>query len=182
MGDTAAIRKTAKEYGGTPRILQVTEFEIEKSGIRFPNRFHIEEAYITKSGKKRIRSVLDAVYRDYKFFTVEVETGDDQTTLVKVPPPFLTPPPISLPDRACGPSFDIGEIDGLRRDLQDARDIAQVLVGTPPTIEVQLLQDHVLRRGEFDLGIFEGLEPPGPQEAALVELVALGDHDIDLQA
>jgi hypothetical protein len=75
MGDTAAIRKTAKEYGGTPRILQVTEFEIEKGGIRFPNRFHIEEAYITKSGKKRIRSVLDAVYRDYKFFTVEVETG-----------------------------------------------------------------------------------------------------------
>ncbi len=74
MGDTAAIRKTAKEYGGSPRILQVTEFEIEKSGVRFPNRFHIEEAYITKSGKKRVRSVLDAVYRDYKFFTVSVET------------------------------------------------------------------------------------------------------------
>ena len=74
MGDTEAIRKTAKEYGGTPRILQVTEFEIEKSGVRFPNRFHIEEAYITKSGKKRVRSVLEAVYRDYKFFTVSVET------------------------------------------------------------------------------------------------------------
>ena len=74
MADTEAIRKTAKEYGGTPRILQVTEFEIEKSGVRFPNRFHIEEAYIAKSGKKRVRSVLDAVYRDYKFFTVSVET------------------------------------------------------------------------------------------------------------
>jgi len=74
MGDTEAIRKTAKEYGGTPQILQVTEFEIEKSGVRFPNRFHIEEAYITKAGKKRLRSVLDAVYRDYKFFTVSVET------------------------------------------------------------------------------------------------------------
>ena len=74
MADTEAIRKTAKEYGGTPRILQVTEFEIEKGGVRFPNRFHIEEAYITKSGKKRVRSVLDAVYRDYKFFTVSVET------------------------------------------------------------------------------------------------------------
>ena len=74
MADTEAIRKTAKEYGGTPRILQVTEFEIEKSGVRFPNRFHIEEAYITKSGKKRVRSVLEAVYRDYKFFTVSVET------------------------------------------------------------------------------------------------------------
>ena len=74
MGDTEAIRKTAKEYGGTPRILQITEFGIEKSGVRFPNRFHIEEAYITKSGKKRVRSFLEAVYRDYKFFTVSVET------------------------------------------------------------------------------------------------------------
>lgn len=75
MGDTAAIRKAAKEYKGTPQILQVTEFGIEKNGVRFPSRFHVEEAYIGKKGKRQVHSVLDAVYRDYKFFTVEVETG-----------------------------------------------------------------------------------------------------------
>ena len=75
MENSAAIRETAKELKGSPQIEQVTEFGFEKNGVRFPNRFRIEEAYIEKSGKKRLRSVLDAVYRDYKFFTVEVETG-----------------------------------------------------------------------------------------------------------
>jgi len=75
MEKSPAILETAKELKGTPQILQVTEFGLEKNGVRFPNRFRIEEAYIEKSGKRRLRSVLDAVYRDYKFFTVEVETG-----------------------------------------------------------------------------------------------------------
>jgi hypothetical protein len=75
MGDTAAIRKAAEEYKGTPQILQVTEFGIEKNGVRFPDRFHVEEVYIGKKGKRQVRSVLDAVYRDYRFFTVEVETS-----------------------------------------------------------------------------------------------------------
>jgi hypothetical protein len=73
MENSAAVRKTAKELQGTPQILQITEFGLEKNGIRFPNRFRIEEAYIGKNGKKRLRSVLDAVYRDYKFFTVAVD-------------------------------------------------------------------------------------------------------------
>ena len=73
MENSPAILKTAKELKGTPQILQVTEFELEKNGVRFPNRFRIEEAYIDKKGKKHVRSTLDAVYRDYKFFTVETE-------------------------------------------------------------------------------------------------------------
>lgn len=70
----AAIRMTAKEFKGAPQILQVTEFGLEKNGVRFPTRFAVEEAYITKRGRKIVRSTMDAVYRDYKFFTVEVAT------------------------------------------------------------------------------------------------------------
>ncbi len=74
MARTAAIQATAKEFRGRPQILQVTEFGLEKNGVRFPTRFGIEEAYITKRGRKVVRSTMDAVYRDYKFFTVEVST------------------------------------------------------------------------------------------------------------
>jgi len=74
MEGAPAILETAKEFKGTPRILQVTEFGLEKNGIRFPSRFGIEEAYIDKKGRKRVRSELDVVYRDYKFFTVETAT------------------------------------------------------------------------------------------------------------
>jgi hypothetical protein len=73
MARTAAIQAAAKEYRGIPQVLQVTEFGLEKNGIRFPARFRIEEAYVRQKGKKRVRSVLDAVYRDYRFFTVEVD-------------------------------------------------------------------------------------------------------------
>ncbi len=74
MARTAAIQATAKEFRGQPQILQVTEFGLEKNGVRFPTRFGIEEAYVTKRGRKIVRSTMDAVYRDYKFFTVEVST------------------------------------------------------------------------------------------------------------
>ena len=75
MENSAAIRATAKQYKGTPQIVQITEFQLEKNGVHFPNRFSVEEAYVNKKGKKRVRSMLEAVYRDYKFFTVEVETS-----------------------------------------------------------------------------------------------------------
>jgi len=72
--NSAAIRKTAKELKGTPQIQQVTEFGFEKNGVLFPSRFRIEEAYLDKKGKKKVRSVIEAVYRDYKFFTVVVDS------------------------------------------------------------------------------------------------------------
>lgn len=74
MARTAAIQATAKEFRGTPEILQVTEFGLEKNGVRFPTRFGVEEAYVTKKGKRIVRSTMDAVYRDFRFFTVEVAT------------------------------------------------------------------------------------------------------------
>jgi hypothetical protein len=74
MARTAAIQATAKEFRGAPEILQVTEFGLEKNGVRFPTRFGVEEAYVTKKGRRIMRSTMNAVYRDYKFFTVEVAT------------------------------------------------------------------------------------------------------------
>lgn len=75
MGNDPDIREMAKAYKSMPEILQVTEFGLEKNRVRFPSRFHIEEAYISEKGRRTVRSILDAVYRDYKFFTVAVETG-----------------------------------------------------------------------------------------------------------
>ena len=75
MQETEAIRETARRLKSTPQILQVTEFGFEKNGVRFPNRFSIEEAYVNKKGKKSLRSTLNVVYRDYKFFTVVVDTS-----------------------------------------------------------------------------------------------------------
>jgi hypothetical protein len=35
----------------------------------------IEEAYVGKSGRGFIRSRTDVTYKDFRFFTVEVEVG-----------------------------------------------------------------------------------------------------------
>ncbi len=75
MQNDPDIREMAKVFKATPEIQQVTEFGLEKNRVRFPSRFHVEEAYIDEKGQKTVRSILDTVYRDYKFFTVDFETG-----------------------------------------------------------------------------------------------------------
>jgi hypothetical protein len=56
-----------------PRLVIRSEFKAEKNGIRFPSRLFIEEAYLNKAGKAAVRSKTEVVYKDFKFFTVEVE-------------------------------------------------------------------------------------------------------------
>lgn len=73
VAHSAIIRDMAKRYKGESRITHTTEFGFEKNGIRFPNRYYIEEAYIKKNGKKIIHSETNVTYRDYKFFTVETD-------------------------------------------------------------------------------------------------------------
>lgn len=68
------IEETAERYESEPDITIITEFNYEKNSIRFPSKYSIQEAYIDEKGKRFIRSELTAVYRDYKFFTVETET------------------------------------------------------------------------------------------------------------
>jgi len=50
-----------------------SELKIEKNGVRFPNALSIEEAYVDENGRAFVRSKVDVVYTDFKFFTVEVD-------------------------------------------------------------------------------------------------------------
>ncbi|HZX11385.1 MAG TPA: hypothetical protein VFG01_10620 [Acidobacteriota bacterium] len=71
IGNIQIIEEIAKRYKAEPQITLISEFNIEKNGIRFPSRYFIEEAYVSKKGKKFIRSETTVIYKDYKFFTVE---------------------------------------------------------------------------------------------------------------
>ena len=72
MREYERIESVAEKYKGEPQITIITEFNVEKKGIRFPSKIFVEEAYITKKGKD-IRSETTINYDEYKFFTVEVD-------------------------------------------------------------------------------------------------------------
>ncbi len=64
----------ARGLEAEPRVVSVTEFGVEKNGIRFPSRDFTQEAYLGKDGKLFVRSETQVLYKDYKFFTVETST------------------------------------------------------------------------------------------------------------
>jgi len=72
MKNYEEIEKTAKKYKAKPRITCVTEFNIEKQGIRFPSKVFIQEAYLSKKGRY-VKSETTIEYTDYQFFTVKTE-------------------------------------------------------------------------------------------------------------
>jgi hypothetical protein len=76
VGRFDVFEKRGQLYKRTPRLVIRSEFSAEKNGIRFPSRLTVEEAYLKDSGKAFVRSKTDVVYRDFKFFTVEVEVRD----------------------------------------------------------------------------------------------------------
>lgn len=67
------LEQRAKRYKADPEITTITEYGFEKNTIRFPSKCFIEEAYKNKKGEKFVRSETTAIYKDYKFFTVETE-------------------------------------------------------------------------------------------------------------
>jgi hypothetical protein len=67
------IEEQAKKSNAEPWITLISEFGVKKNGIRFPSRLVCEEAYINRQGKKAKSSETTVVYRDYKFFTVDVD-------------------------------------------------------------------------------------------------------------
>jgi hypothetical protein len=75
--DFINIEEFAKKIKSEPLVTIVTEYNVEKNGIRFPSRLFIEEAYIHPEGKKFVRSRTEILYKDYKFFTVETEVKYD---------------------------------------------------------------------------------------------------------
>ena len=75
VGNFMMIQATAQQLKADPRLTSITEYDLEKNGIRFPSKDTTEEAYLLKNGKKFVRSLTTILYRDYKFFTVELEVN-----------------------------------------------------------------------------------------------------------
>jgi hypothetical protein len=70
VGNFQVAQARAREYGAEPQMTSLTEYGMEKNGLRFPSKDTTEEAYI-KSGQKHVLALTTILYKDYKFFTVE---------------------------------------------------------------------------------------------------------------
>jgi len=73
VGRFDIFQERAERYNLKPRITIRSEFQILANGIRFPNLLFLEEAYTNKRSRAVIRSETTVTYKDFKFFTVEVE-------------------------------------------------------------------------------------------------------------
>jgi hypothetical protein len=76
VGRYEIFKKRGEQYNRTPRLIIRSEFRAEKNGIRFPSHLSVEEAYLSESGRAFIRSKTDVTYKDFRFFTVEVEISN----------------------------------------------------------------------------------------------------------
>ncbi|NIO48450.1 MAG: hypothetical protein GTN73_03275 [Candidatus Aminicenantes bacterium] len=77
IGNFKIIEERAKKYKAEPRLTVISVFGIEKNGIRFPSQFYLEESYVSKRGRKFIRTITQVSYKNYKFFTVETKIKFD---------------------------------------------------------------------------------------------------------
>ncbi len=75
VGRQELFKDRADRYGSQVRLTMVSDLSVEKNGIRFPSRFWIEEAYLVPGGEKFIRSETTVVYRNFRFFTVDVDVS-----------------------------------------------------------------------------------------------------------
>jgi hypothetical protein len=73
LGQYEWIEARALKYKAKPEMTSITEYGLEKNGIRFPSRDFTEETYIMPNGKKFVRATTVILYKDYKFFTVETD-------------------------------------------------------------------------------------------------------------
>jgi len=73
IGNIDIFMKRGRRYGRHPRLGVTTEFTVEKNGIRFPSRILFEEAYVNDQGRALVRSSTTITYRDFRFFTVQIE-------------------------------------------------------------------------------------------------------------
>lgn len=83
IGNYALFEARGRKYGLRPKISVTSEFSVEKNGIRFPTKLFIEESYLDERGKKFVRSETTVIYRDFRFFTVEVEIHDNNPLLAR---------------------------------------------------------------------------------------------------
>ncbi len=76
LGGFEGIAKTSEELEVKPRIMFVSEYAIEKNGIRFPSKYIIRETYIGPDQKRFIRSETQIRYDNHHFITVETDIID----------------------------------------------------------------------------------------------------------
>lgn len=77
MDNFPEIERTAAGLQAEPRILFVSEYAFEKQGLRFPSRYTVEESYVRKNRFVPVTlSVTTVLYKNYRFFTVEVDVKD----------------------------------------------------------------------------------------------------------
>lgn len=74
MRNYAAIEDLAKQSGAQPRFKFSSEYSFETSGLRFPSSYEVTEAYHISIQTVTL-STTNVVYKDYKFFQVEVKTS-----------------------------------------------------------------------------------------------------------
>ncbi len=72
IGNYAVLEERAKTYKADPVITLVSEYGFEKNGLRFPSRDFSEEAYVDEKGRRFVRTQTSIIYKDYKFFIVDV--------------------------------------------------------------------------------------------------------------
>jgi hypothetical protein len=73
IGRYEEFEKLGEKFGLKPRLTLTSKFEVAKNGLRFPTRFVVQEAYLNARGRAFIRSTTQVTYKDFKFFTVEVD-------------------------------------------------------------------------------------------------------------
>lgn len=77
MENFPEIERTAAGMDREPRILFISEYAFEKRGLRFPSRYTVQENYIKRNVSiPEILSATTVLYKNYRFFTVEVDVKD----------------------------------------------------------------------------------------------------------
>jgi len=55
---------------GKLQIDFISEFDVEKNGIRFPSRYYIAEYIIDEMKKKKLHTKIQVIFKDFSFFSV----------------------------------------------------------------------------------------------------------------
>ncbi|MCG2816124.1 MAG: hypothetical protein L6425_09355 [Candidatus Aminicenantes bacterium] len=76
LGKFDIILEKAASIEATPDITLISEYGIEKNGLRFPSRYIIREDYIFPFRRKYRNSETLVSYKNYKFFMVETDVSN----------------------------------------------------------------------------------------------------------
>jgi len=73
VGRFDIFQERADRYKLKPQITIRSDLRDVSNGIRFPSVLYLKEAYVNSRGRAVVRSETTVTYKDFKFFTVEVE-------------------------------------------------------------------------------------------------------------